>query len=49
VKLNSANDFVINNHIAEVKSIHDDFGRVYFDRKNGLLTKSITDLYSKTK
>ena len=45
VKLKIVNDFVINNQIAEAKSIHDDFGRAYFDRNNGLLTKSITDSY----
>lgn len=43
VKLNIVNDFVINDQIAEAKSIHDDFGRAYFDRNNGLLTKSIAD------
>jgi hypothetical protein len=46
VTLNSANDFVINNQIAEVKSIHGDFSRAHFDQKNGLLIKSIPNSYS---
>ncbi|HET7285108.1 MAG TPA: hypothetical protein VFI70_10520, partial [Nitrososphaeraceae archaeon] len=45
VGLNKLNDFVINGQIAEVKSIHDNYNRTYFDENKGLLTKSITDSY----
>lgn len=45
VTLNKINDFVVNNQIAEVKSIHDDYNRSEFDQTNGLLTKSIPNSY----
>jgi hypothetical protein len=45
VKLNEVNDFLIDNQIAEVKSIHDDYNRAHFDLNDDLLTKSITNSY----
>jgi hypothetical protein len=41
VIFNEKNDFVVTDHVAEVKSIHDDYNRVQFEQNNGLLTKSI--------
>jgi|GEM_PF-2051128 hypothetical protein len=45
VTLNTENDLVINDQIAEVKSIHDVYNRTHFDQNDGLSTRSVTDSF----